>query len=50
MAQDNRDIMLLLLNQHREFGMAEQIGYEKSYLYSIITHSTAIEGSFLHSA
>lgn len=37
--------MLQLLNQHRELGMAEQIDYEKFYLYSIITHSTAIEGS-----
>lgn len=37
--------MLQLLNRHRELGMAEQIDYEKFYLYSIITHSTAIEGS-----
>lgn len=45
MKQESRDILLQLLNRHRELGMAEQIDYEKFYLYSIITHSTAIEGS-----
>ncbi len=45
MKKESRDILLRLLNQHRELGMAEQIDYEKFYLYSIITHSTAIEGS-----
>ena len=37
--------MLNLLKQHKELGISEQIDYEKFYLYSIITHSTAIEGS-----
>ena len=37
--------MLKLLKQHKELGISEQIDYEKFYLYSIITHSTAIEGS-----
>ena len=37
--------MLRLLQQHRELGISEQIDYQKFYLYSIITHSTAIEGS-----
>lgn len=45
MKQGNRDVLLRLLNRHRELGMADQIDYEKFYLYSIITHSTAIEGS-----
>lgn len=45
MTRDNRNILLQLLNKHHELGMAEQIDYEKFYLYSIITHSTAIEGS-----
>ena len=33
-----------LLNRHRELGISEQIDYDKFYLYSIIVHSTAIEG------
>ena len=45
MTQENKDILLRLLNQHKELGISEQIDYEKFYLYSIITHSTAIEGS-----
>lgn len=45
MTEENKDILLQLLNKHRELGMAEQIDYEKFYLYSIVTHSTAIEGS-----
>lgn len=44
MTQENRDILLRLLNQYR-MGIAKQIDYEKFYLYSLITHSTAIEGS-----
>ncbi|MCQ2288793.1 MAG: Fic family protein [Muribaculaceae bacterium] len=34
-----------ILMRHREMGIYGQIDYEKFYLYSIITHSTAIEGS-----
>ena len=34
-----------LLKRHKELGITDQIDYEKFYLYSIITHSTAIEGS-----
>ena len=34
-----------LLVQYRTLGIDRQIDYEKFYLYSIITHSTAIEGS-----
>ena len=45
MTQENKDILLNLLKQHKELGISEQIDYEKFYLYSIITHSTAIEGS-----
>jgi len=45
MDKENKDILLNLLNRHNELGMADQIDYEKFYLYSIITHSTAIEGS-----
>lgn len=45
MTQENKDILTNLLKQHRELGISEQIDYDKFYLYSIITHSTAIEGS-----
>ena len=45
MTQENKDILLKLLSKHQELGMSEQIDYEKFYLYSLITHSTAIEGS-----
>ena len=37
--------MLRLLQQYQEPGIAEQIDFDKFYLYSIITHSTAIKGS-----
>lgn len=45
MNSQNKDILINLLNKHKELGISEQIDYEKFYLYSIITHSTAIEGS-----
>jgi len=34
-----------LLFQYNKLGISQQIDYNKFYLYSIITHSTAIEGS-----
>ena len=34
-----------LLTQYRKLGIDNQIDYNKFYLYSLITHSTAIEGS-----
>ena len=45
MTPENSDILLKLLDRHRRLGIAEQIDYDKFYLYSIIVHSTAIEGS-----
>jgi Fic family protein len=45
MTQENNDILLKLLDRHRELDISEQIDYDKFYLYSIIVHSTAIEGS-----
>ena len=45
MTQENKDILLKLLQQHKTLGISDQIDFEKFYLYSIITHSTAIEGS-----
>ena len=37
--------LLKLLGEHKSLGITDQIDYQKFYLYSIITHSTAIEGS-----
>lgn len=39
------DNLLALIGRYKELGIDSQIDYEKFYLYSIITHSTAIEGS-----
>ena len=45
MTKEDKTILFRLLQQHKELGISEQIDYQKFYLYSIITHSTAIEGS-----
>ncbi len=37
--------LLHTIDEYRRLGIANQIDYKKFYLYSIITHSTAIEGS-----
>ena len=37
--------ILSLLAQFKELSIDKQIDYDKFYLYSLITHSTAIEGS-----
>ena len=42
---EKEQTLLALLKEYDESGIAEQIDYQKFYLYSIITHSTAIEGS-----
>lgn len=34
-----------LVGKYRELGIDRQLDYDKFYLYSLITHSTAIEGS-----
>ena len=34
-----------VITEYKRLGIDQQIDYEKFYLYSIITHSTAIEGS-----
>lgn len=33
------------IQEYKELGMSNLIDYDKFYLYSIVTHSTAIEGS-----
>lgn len=42
---EKMDQLLASLERYKELGIDSQIDYEKFYLYSIITHSTAIEGS-----
>lgn len=39
------DILLQTIAEYQQLAIAEQIDYDKFYLYSLITHSTAIEGS-----
>lgn len=43
--KDMRDEIDIILNEFNSLGIAQQLDYEKFYLYSIVTHSTAIEGS-----
>jgi Fic family protein len=45
MTEENKDLLMRLLQQHKALGISDQIDFDKFYLYSIITHSTAIEGS-----
>ena len=40
--------LLEVLNEYKRLGIADQIDYDKFCLYSLITHSTAIEGSTVH--
>ena len=41
----NKKDFLNILEEHNKQGFQDQIDYNKFYLYSIVTHSTAIEGS-----
>ena len=40
-----REQLIQVLDEYKRLGIADQIDYDKFYLYSLITHSTAIEGS-----
>lgn len=44
-SENNTQDIEQLLQRYRALGIAEQIDYDKFYLYSLVTHSTAIEGS-----
>ena len=44
---DFKDKLKKVLAEYKSLGIAEQIDYDKFYLYSLITHSTAIESSNL---
>ncbi len=45
MTSETKDTLFGLLDKYRKLGISEQIDFKKFYLYSIIAHSTAIEGS-----
>lgn len=38
--------IITVLNEYNSLGINQQLDYDKFYLYSIITHSTAIEGFY----
>lgn len=38
-------LFIEIINEYKELGIPNQIDYDKLYLYSVITHSTAVEGS-----
>lgn len=40
-----REQLIATIDEYKRLGIAEQVDYDKLYLYSLITHSTAIEGS-----
>lgn len=45
MNEELREHLQRLTLQYEELGIANQIDYDKFYLYSLVAHSTAIEGS-----
>ena len=45
MDNEYKDILLHCLQEYSSIGLSDQIDYSKFNLYSLITHSTAIEGS-----
>ena len=45
MKEELKKQFLDVLKEYHSLGIADQIDYKKFYLYSLITHSTAIEGS-----
>ena len=42
MKQENKDLLLRLLQQHKELGISEQIDFDKFYLDSIISNSVSL--------
>ena len=43
--EQNFNKLLEVINEYNKLQISQQLDYDKFYLYSIITHSTAIEGS-----
>ena len=44
-AKDLKTSLKEVIDKYNSLGINQQLDYDKFYLYSIITHSTAIEGS-----
>ena len=42
MTKEDKDILLRLLQQHKELGISEQIDYQKFYPDSLISNSVAL--------
>ena len=42
MTKEDKDILLRLLQRHKELGISEQIDYQKHYLDSLINNSVAL--------
>ena len=42
MTQENKDLLMKLLQQHKELGISEQIDFDKFYLESIISNSVSL--------
>ena len=40
----DKNMFFNTIQEYKELGMSNLIDYDKFYLYSIVTHSTAIEG------
>lgn len=40
-----KSLLQKAISEYTDLGIDQQIDYEKLYLYSIVTHSTALEGS-----
>lgn len=41
----DKNMFFNTIQEYKELGMSNLIDYDKFYLYSIVTHSTAIKGS-----
>lgn len=41
----DKNMFFNTIQEYKELGMSNLIDYDKFYLYSIVIHSTAIEGS-----
>ena len=46
MKKENRDLLMRLLQQHKELGISEQIDFDKSYMDSLIANSVALSNPF----
>ena len=42
MTKENKDILMKLLQQHKELGISEQIDFDKFYLDSIMSNSVSL--------